>query len=460
MMFALMIFIFILGYTAIALEHKIHIDKAATALVTGVLIWVIFILDATNIVGALSGTHGWHEFLSIDPHGDAVEFVGHHELLHHLSEISEIVFFLIGAMTIVEVVDHHQGFSIITRLIKTTNKLKLMWIIGIITFFMSATLDNLTTTIVMVTLLRKLIADKKDRWLFVGMVVVAANSGGAWSPIGDVTTIMLWVKGQITAGNIIKDVLLPSLVSMVVPLAVLSFFLKGDIQRPLDEDSSQKDYTISETEKKLFLAFGVGALISVPIFKMLTHLPPFMGMLLGLGTLWILNELIHRNKPMQTRRHLSVNYVMSRIDMPTILFFIGILLAVGGLQSAGHLALLSQWLDETTHGNIYIINLAIGVLSSIVDNVPLVAAAMGMYPIAGSAAEIAANSPFLVDGTFWQFLAYCAGTGGSILIIGSAAGVAAMGLEKIDFGWYLKRISIFAFIGYASGALTYYLLFN
>lgn len=459
-MFVLMIFIFILGYTAIALEHKIHIDKAATALITGVLIWVIFILDATNIVGALSGSHNWHEFLSIEPHGSEVDFISHHQLLHHLSEISEIVFFLIGAMTIVEVVDHHQGFSLITRHIKTTNKLKLMWIIGIIAFFMSATLDNLTTTIVMVTLLRKLIADKKDRWLFVGMVVVSANSGGAWSPIGDVTTIMLWVKGQITAGNIIKDVIGPSLVSMLVPLAVLSFFLKGNIQRPVDDDSSQMEHAIPEAERKLFFTLGVGALISVPVFKMLTHLPPFMGMLLGLGTLWVFNEIIHRNKPMQTRRNLSVNYIISRIDMPTIMFFIGILLAVGGLQSAGHLALLSQWLDDATHGNIYIINLAIGLLSSVVDNVPLVAAAMGMYPIAESAADIAANNPFIIDGNFWQFLAYCAGTGGSILIIGSAAGVAAMGLEKIDFGWYLKRISIFALLGYLSGALTYYLLFN
>ena len=459
-MFLLMVIVFVLGYAAIALEHNIHIDKAATALFTGVTIWVLYILDASNIIENLPVTHAWHEFLSIHPHGEAVEFISHHELLHHLSEISEIIFFLMGAMTIVEVVDHHQGFTLITNQIKTTNKRKLMWIIGLLTFFMSATLDNLTTTIVMVTLLRKLIADKKDRWIFVGMVVVAANSGGAWSPIGDVTTIMLWVKGQITAAYIIKDVLAPSLASIVVPLAILNFFLKGDIQRPDISESSDMDHTITDTEKKVFFFAGVGALISVPIFKMLTHLPPFMGMLLGLGILWVINEIMHRKKPQQVRRQLSVNYIISRIDMPTILFFIGILLAVGGLQSAGHLALLSQWLDDVTNGNIYIINISIGVLSSIVDNVPLVAAAMGMYPIANSAADIAAHSPFIVDGTFWQFLAYCAGTGGSLLIIGSAAGVAAMGLEKIDFGWYLKRISIFALIGYLSGALTYFLMFN
>lgn len=459
-MFIIIIFVFILGYTAIALEHSIHIDKAATALFTGVTIWVLYILDATNIVGELAQSLNWHEFLSIHPHGDVIEFVSHYELLHHLSEIAEIVFFLMGAMTIVEVVDHHRGFSLITNRIKTTNRIKLLWIIGILSFFMSATLDNLTTTIVMVTLLRKLIADKKDRWLYVGMVVVSANSGGAWSPIGDVTTIMLWVKGQITAAVIIKDVILPSLVSMIVPLAVLSLFLKGNVQRPIEDDTYDSEHPISEIEKKLFLIFGVGALVSVPVFKMLTHLPPFMGMLLGLGLLWIFNEIIHRKKPMQTRRNLSVNNIISRIDMPTILFFIGILLAVGGLQSAGHLALLSRWLDNVTNGNIYIINIAIGALSSVVDNVPLVAAAMGMYPIADTATEIAANSPFLVDGNFWKFLAYCAGTGGSMLIIGSAAGVAAMGLERIDFGWYLKRISLFALIGYVSGALTYYLMFN
>ena len=459
-MFILMVIVFILGYTAIALEHNIHIDKAATALFTGVIIWVIYILDATNIVGGLAESNNWHEFLSIEPDGDAIEFIAHHELLHHLSEISEIVFFLIGAMTIVEVVDHHQGFSLITNRIKTTNKRKLLWIIGMLSFFMSATLDNLTTTIVMVTLLRKLIADKKDRWIFVGMVVVAANSGGAWSPIGDVTTIMLWVKGQITAGNIIKDVLGPSFISIFVPLTIMSFFLKGDVSRPDGDSFLDMEHTISEVEKKLFFFFGVGALVSVPVFKMLTHLPPFMGMLIGLGTLWMINEIIHRKKPMQIRRQLSINHIISRIDMPTILFFIGILLAVGGLQSAGHLAILSKWLDNVTQGNIYIINISIGVLSSIVDNVPLVAAAMGMYPIADTAADIAANSPFIVDGNFWKFLAYCAGTGGSILIIGSAAGVAAMGLEKIDFGWYLKRISIFALIGYISGALTYFLMFN
>ncbi len=455
-----MVVVFVLGYTAIALEHSIHVDKAATALVTGIVIWVLYILDSSQIVANLVESHNWHAFKLIYPHGDNLEFVSHYELLHHLSEISEIVFFLLGAMTIVEVVDHHEGFSLITERIKTTNKAKLLWVLSLLSFFMSAMLDNLTTTIVMVTLLRKLVADKKERWLFAGMIVVAANSGGVWSPIGDVTTIMLWVKGQITSLAIIKDVFLPSIISVLVPLTILSVFLKGNVARPVDENGSGPDHSLSGLEKRLFLSVGVGALLFVPVFKMLTHLPPFMGMLFGLGIIWILNEVVHSNKPVAVRRHLSVNNIISKIDTPTIMFFIGILLAVSGLQSAGHLGLLAGWLNDTTHGNIYIIDLAIGILSSIVDNVPLVAAAMGMYPIATLPADIAAHSPFIVDGTFWQFLAYCAGTGGSILIVGSAAGVAAMGLEKISFGWYMKRISLLALLGYASGALTYYIMFN
>jgi Na+/H+ antiporter NhaD/arsenite permease-like protein len=459
-MFLLMVVVFVLGYTAIALEHSIHVDKAATALVTGIVIWVLYILDSSQIVANLAESHNWQAFKLLYPHGDNLEFVSHYELLHHLSEISEIVFFLLGAMTIVEVVDHHEGFSIITERIRTTNKAKLLWVLSILSFFMSAMLDNLTTTIVMVTLLRKLVADKKDRWLFAGMVVVAANSGGVWSPIGDVTTIMLWVKGQITSLAIIKDAFLPSLISVLVPLTALSVFIKGNVSRPVDENGAGSGHSLSEWEKRLFLLVGVGALLFVPVFKMMTHLPPFMGMLFGLGIIWVLNEVVHSNKPVIVRRHLSVNNIISKIDTPTIMFFIGILLAVGGLQSAGHLELLAGWLDGATHGNIYIIDLAIGVLSSIVDNVPLVAAAMGMYPIAASPADIVAHSPFIVDGTFWQFLAYCAGTGGSILIVGSAAGVAAMGLEKISFGWYMKRISLLALLGYASGALTYYIMSN
>jgi Na+/H+ antiporter NhaD/arsenite permease-like protein len=373
-----------------------------------------------------------------------------------LGEISEILFFLMGAMTIVEVVDQHEGFKIITDKIKTTNKVKLLWILSFLTFFMSALLDNLTTTIVLVALLRKLIDDKQTRWFFASMVVLAANAGGAWSPIGDVTTIMLWIGGQVTALRIIEGVLLPSLASMIVPLVILSFTMKGNVTRP-DFDEDDVDYT-TKSEQILFLIMGVSGLLFVPVFKTLTHLPPYMGMLLSLGVLWVVGELIHKDKPREIKNKLKVVAVLRRVDVPTVLFFLGILSAVAALQSAGHLFLLADYLDEKL-GNIFLIDIAIGVLSSIVDNVPLVAGAMGMYPITDATAT-GYDAFFMVDGAFWEFLAYTAGTGGSMLIIGSAAGVAAMGLEKIDFIWYLKRITWLAVIGYLSGAAVYYVMFG
>ena len=445
-MYILMIVIFVLGYLAIALEHKIKVDKAASALLTGVIIWAIYALNATEILN-LGINEAWNELIQgyTMSSGQLDELANHfvgHELEHHLVEISEILFFLLGAMTIVEVVDHHQGFKIITDKITTTNKVKLLWIIGILTFFMSAALDNLTTTIVMITLLKKLIDDKETRWLYASIVVLTANAGGAWSPIGDVTTIMLWIGGQITAVNIILKVMIPSLVSAVVPLAILSFTMKGDITRP--EVAQTKNYT-TEKERNTIFFIGVAALLFVPIFKTTTHLPPYMGMLLGLGAIWAVTELMHKHKPDEDRRHLSVISVLSKVDVPTVFFFLGILTAVAGLQSAGHLVQTAQWLDEVTGKNVYLIDGVIGILSSIVDNVPLVAGAMGMY-------EISHTDPaFMVDGVFWELLAYTAGTGGSILIIGSAAGVAAMGLEKIDFGWYMKKISLLALAGYFAG---------
>ncbi len=357
-------------------------------------------------------------------------------------------------MTIVETVDQHQGFKIITDQIKTTSKVKLLWILSFLTFFMSATLDNLTTTIVLVALLRKLIDDQKTRWFFASMVVLAANAGGAWSPIGDVTTIMLWIGGQVTTLNIISYVILPSLVTMLVPLVIVTFTVKGNVQRPVLENGETKEFTTA-LERKLLLIMGVCALLFVPIFKTVTHLPPYLGMLFGLGVIWATTEILHRVKPEEDRRKLTVIGVLRKVDVPTIFFFLGILLAVASLQSAGHLSVLANYLDENLH-NIYTINLIIGVLSAIVDNVPLVAGSMGMYDIAepGSVGYLA---DFVVDGKFWQFLAYCAGTGGSILIIGSAAGVAAMGLEKIDFIWYMKKISLLALAGYLAGAGVYYL---
>ncbi len=471
-----MVVIFVLGYTAIALEHPLKIDKAASALLTGTILWALYALYSTGLLDlglsptwelARSMAHDVTNF--IKPNVEAGYFdrawegtvetahnMSHfviHDLEHHLIEIAEILFFLLGAMTIVETVDQHQGFKLITDKIKTTSKVKLLWILSFLTFFMSAALDNLTTTIVMVALLRKLIDDKQTRWFFASMVVLAANAGGAWSPIGDVTTIMLWIGGQITSVKIITDVFLPSLITMVIPLIIVSFTQKGTVQRPVLDDDDTREFT-TPYERKLLLIMGVAALLFVPVFKTVTHLPPYLGMLFGLGVIWITTEIIHRNKPLEDRRKLTVVAVLKKIDVPTIFFFLGILTAVAALQSVGHLAVLAKYLDENLH-NIYAINLIIGVLSSIVDNVPLVAGAMGMYPIADGG-TLGYLSDFVIDGQFWQFLAYCAGTGGSILIIGSAAGVAAMGLEKIDFIWYLKKISLLALIGYLAGAATYY----
>ena len=426
-MLTLMIVIFVLGYLAIALEHPIKVDKAASALITGVLVWTLFVLSGAD-----------QHFIE-------------EQLLHHLSEISSILFFLLGAMTIVELVDAHEGFSIITDKITTKNRVKLLWIVSVLTFFFSAALDNLTTTIVMVSLLRKLIDDKYERWFFAGIVVVAANAGGAWSPIGDVTTTMLWIGGQLTTMTIIKTLIVPSIVAMMVPLTVLSFTMKGEIVRPVEVGNEEDSDPTTAFERNLIFFLGVAGLLFVPVFKTLTHLPPFMGMMLSLGVLWLVTEIIHRSKNKADKSQLSVIGVLRKIDTASVLFFLGILLAVAGLQSAGHLAVMAQNLNEWFGGNIYAINIVIGLLSAIVDNVPLVAGSMGMY-------EITSVGNFAQDGVFWQFLAFCAGTGGSALIIGSAAGVAAMGLEKIDFVWYLKKISILALLGYFAGAGTYILM--
>lgn len=458
-MFILMVVIFVLGYVAIALEHPLKVDKAASALIIGTLCWVAYILDAENILN-MGFSLSWKEFQMHYPEITGLNAIHHfivdYEIVHHIGEIGEILFFLLAAMTIVEVIDQHQGFKIITDKINTTNKIKLLWLLSILTFFMSALLDNLTTTIVMVALLRKLVSDKETRWFYASMIVLAANAGGAWSPIGDVTTIMLWIGGQITALNIIKGVILPSLVCLVVPVIVLSFTMKGNVVRP-KINLNEKEYT-THYERILMLSMGVGGLLFVPVFKTLTHLPPYMGMLLSLGILWVVSEILHRNKPDEIKNRLKITAVIRKVDTPTVLFFLGILSAVAALQSAGQLALMSQFLDEKL-GNVNLIAISIGVLSSIVDNVPLVAGAMGMYPIAEAGATgYMAN--FVQDGVFWEFLAYTAGTGGSMLIIGSAAGVAAMGLEKIDFIWYLKRISWLALLGYLAGAGVYVLEFT
>jgi Na+/H+ antiporter NhaD/arsenite permease-like protein len=478
-MFILMVIIFVLGYTAIALEHPLRVDKAATALLLGMLMWVVYILGSQEILTMVNSagefvSSAWGEYVKGNPaaagsHEEMRSFISHEEVLKHLAEISEILFFLLGAMTIVEIVDQHQGFKTITDRISATNKVKLLWIISILTFFMSAVLDNLTTTIVMIALLRKLIDDKETKWFFASMVVVSANAGGAWTPIGDVTTIMLWIGGQVTAWNIMVMVFIPSIITILVPLLILTFTMKGAVTRPVIQEEAN---VISSRQQLGILIMGVGALLFVPVFKTYTHLPPYMGMLFGLSILWATTEILHRwHDPKKLRmsgigdadaevilegtQKLTVIKILTRVDVPTVLFFLGILSAVAALQSAGQLGILANFLDEKL-GNIYLINIAIGLLSSIIDNVPLVAGAMGMYPVAEAGATgYAAN--FMVDGTFWEFLAYCAGTGGSILIIGSAAGVAAMGMEKIDFIWYVKKISLLALLGYLAGAGAYYL---
>ena len=451
-LFVLMVVIFVIGYLIIALEHPLKIDKAATALFMGTLLWGLYALYGVDILAyGKEYSRAWKEFVeanNLEFNLDSVrEYITHHEIFEHLADISTILFFLLGAMTIVEVVDQHQGFKIITDKIKTTNKVKLLWILSFLTFFMSAVLDNLTTTIVIIALLRKLIDDKHTRWFYAAMVVVAANAGGAWSPIGDVTTIMLWIGGQVTTLNIIMKLIIPSLFTMIIPLAILSFYMKGDVERPaIDENEVQ---LTTHKQQILMLALGVSALLFVPVFKTFTHLPPYLGMLFGLSILWITTEIMHRGEH-QERAKLTVNKILTKVDVPTIFFFLGILTAVSALQSAGHLDLLALTLKDWGLG-VYPIALIIGVLSAVVDNVPLVAASMGMYPIQPDHVQ------FMQDGIFWELIAYTAGTGGSILIIGSAAGVAAMGMEKIDFIWYMKKISLLAAIGYFAGAGIYYL---
>ncbi|TLX56682.1 sodium:proton antiporter [Stutzerimonas nosocomialis] len=452
-MYLLMAVVFVIGYLCIALEHPLKIDKAASAILTAVLTWTILVLGADHILPLLAQDgHGGHE-------GSAVVIEA---LRHHLGEISEILFFLLGAMTIVELIDSHEGFKAITDRIQTRKRVHLLWIIGFLTFFLSAALDNLTTTIVMVSLLRKLVRGRPERWLYVGVVVIAANAGGAWSPIGDVTTTMLWIGSQISATGVITSLFLPSLVCLLVPLTVLSFRLNGEAPRPRPRAHLAEERSPTTAfERNLVLTLGIGALMFVPVFKTVTHLPPYMGILFGLGVLWLATEIIHRGKNDEDKHPLSVVGVLRKVDTPSVLFFLGILLAVSALATAGHLTQVARGL-EWAFGNIYAINYAIGLLSAVVDNVPLVAGAMKMYPLVspamldGAAAEQTGwLSQFVVDGTFWEMLAYCAGTGGSTLIIGSAAGVAAMGMEKISFIWYIKRVSLLAFLGYSAGAATY-----
>ncbi|WP_430812085.1 MULTISPECIES: sodium:proton antiporter NhaD [unclassified Carboxylicivirga] len=452
-MFYLMLIVFVVGYGFIVFEHVNEINKAATALLIGTLLWAIYAIGGQEIL-ANGASVAWNDFVA-NNNGNVLEFITHHELFHHLSEISSILFFLVGAMTIVELVDKYQGFKVITDRIDGSNVKRLLWVISLLTFFMSAVLDNLTTTIVLITVLRKIISRPQNRWIFASVVVISANAGGAFSPIGDVTTIMLWIGGQVTSAHIIGALLFPSLVNMVVATTLFSVYIvKVQAVKPQLPASETDEFTTRQ-EQMFMLVVGTLALVSVPVFKTITHLPPFVGMLLGLSVLWIMTDRYLKRRSTADKRTLTVTAALKAVDIPTVLFFLGVLSAVAALQSAGHLDLLATWLDDTVH-NLYATNLLIGVISSVVDNVPLVAASMGMYAIAPAEAAGAAAS-FAQDGQFWTFLAYCAGTGGSLLIVGSAAGVAAMGLERINFLWYLRRISWIALCGYLAGALAYYL---
>lgn len=442
--------IFIVGYLCITLEDGLKVNKAAIALIMAVICWTLYTLGAADYVPV------FHAEAFAEAGQSLQHFVTSHVLREHLGEVAETLFFLIGAMTVVEVIDANGGFNFVRDALQSRSKRVLLWKVAFMAFFLSAVLDNLTTTIVMIMVLRKLVHDHKDRMIYASFIVIAANSGGAFSPIGDVTTIMLWIKGTITTLGVMKEIFLPSLVSMFVPAALLSLTLKGELSTEQQHEVAACEYghgdahQFGKSERAVIFWLGVGGLLSVPVFHSITHLPPFMGILLVLGLLWTVTELFYRRKAhRESTTKQRVTAILRRIDMTTILFFLGILLAVGTLQETGVLRAFGEWLNTTSGGNHFLVTGVIGAASAIVDNVPLVAGCMGMY-------DIAPAGDFARDGIFWQLLAYCAGVGGSMLIIGSAAGVVAMGLEKIPFGWYLKKISWLALVGYLAGIAVYY----
>ena len=434
----LIVGVFVIGYLFIAIESLTKVNKAAIALLMFVACWTIFMLNPGQYIPL--------------PDGDGVASAVSEVIEKHLGSTSTTLFFLMGAMTIVELVDQNGGFNFVRGMMKTKSKRTLLWRIAFMTFFLSAILDNLTTSIVMIMILRKLVSDHKDRIIYASLVVIAANSGGAFSPIGDVTTIMLWNKGVITAAGVIKEIFIPSLISMVIPALIMSASLKGELPVAGQETAATAQSDFTSAQRKAVFAIGVGGLMFVPVFKSITHLPPFVGILLVLGVLWTVTEVFYRKlrrRPESGSVQKRVTNMLSRIDMSTILFFLGILMAVACLETIGVLTELGKGLNTAFDGNHYLVTGIIGVLSSIVDNVPLVAGCMGMYPVdtIGDMAQ---------DGVFWQLLAYCAGVGGSMLIIGSAAGVVVMGLEKITFGWYMRHVSWIAMVGYLAGIVYYW----
>ena len=425
---------FVIGYACIALESLTRVNKAAIALLMCVVCWTLLMMNPTSFYPAVAGDEVIHHIAEV--------------IEHHLGDAAGTLFFLMGAMTIVEIVDSNGGFNFVRDALKTRSKRKLMWRVAFMTFFLSAILDNLTTSIVMIMVLRKLVQSRGERLLYAALIIISANSGGAFSPIGDVTTIMLWIKGVITTQGVITEIFIPSLVSMIIPAFIISLHLKGKFDKEQNLPKSTASQ-FTKIQRDIIFWLGVGGLVFVPIFKTITHLPPFMGILLVLGILWTTTEIFHYNTDEEDTMAKRVSDIMSKIDLSTIMFFLGILMAVAVLQEIGVLTALGEGLNEAFSGNYYLINGIIGVLSSIVDNVPLVAGCMGMYPVA-------AEGAMAIDGIFWQLLAYCAGVGGSMLIIGSSAGVVVMGLEKITFGWYLKHITWIAFVGYLCGILVYW----
>ncbi len=425
---------FVVGYLCIALESLTKVNKAAIALLMCVVCWTLLMMNPAAYYPEIGGEGVIHHIAEV--------------IEHHLGDAAGTLFFLMGAMTIVEIVDSNGGFNFVRDALKTRSKRKLMWRVAFMTFFLSAILDNLTTSIVMIMVLRKLVQSREERLLYAALIIISANSGGAFSPIGDVTTIMLWIKGVITTQGVITEIFIPSLVSMLIPAVIISLHLKGKFDKEQNLPKAEVSQ-FTKVQRDIIFWLGVGGLVFVPIFKTLTHLPPFMGILLVLGILWTTTEIFHYNTSEDDTMAKRVSDIMTKIDLSTIMFFLGILMAVAVLQEIGVLTAMGEGLNEAFAGNYYLINGIIGILSSIVDNVPLVAGCMGMYPVA-------AEGAMTVDGIFWQLLAYCAGVGGSMLIIGSAAGVVVMGLEKITFGWYLKRITWIAFVGYLCGILIYW----
>jgi Na+/H+ antiporter NhaD/arsenite permease-like protein len=459
--------LFLIGYLLITLEGKIDINKGAIALVLSSVLWTLYVIAAPQIVPIANAT-GLANYLAENPilgketaAKQAVDYVIDNQLLEHVGDVGEIVFFLLGAMTVVEMIDSHNGFALITNFIKTRSKRKLLWLVAVLAFFLSAVIDNMTTAIVMTALMCKLIPDKKERWWFSAIIILASNSGGAWSPIGDVTTILLWVKGTVTPMPLIKYILLPSIVSVLIPLLWVSTKLKGEIAYNNVEKTEglTHEEQLAYRNRLLILIVGVCGLLAVPVFKTITHLPPYAGVMLVVGILWILTDRLYRHVGHDIPLRLRLESVLKRVDYATLLFFLGILLSVAALQAAGALATVSVWLERTC-SDVYVINLTLGVMSAVVDNVPLVAAALGLYPLVDPKTVAISADPtfmanFVPDGVYWHFLTYCAGVGGSLLIIGSAAGVVVMGMEKMSFSWYLKNISLMALAGYIAGALVY-----